>query len=81
MAQEGYPADPRIWRSFERIERRAIESAAFSVFVTGGAAHMYRARYPDVPGARLRVIENGYDEESFAGLEGASRGFPRHVCR
>ncbi len=66
MAQEGYPADPRVRRSFERIEERAIRQARFCVFTTPGAARTYRERYPGT-GDRIAVIENGYDEESFSG--------------
>lgn len=67
MAQDGYPADPRVWRSFKRIEEDALAQARFSVFTTPGAARVYRERYP-ASAARVEVIENGYDEESFAGL-------------
>ena len=67
MAQDGYPEDPRTWESFKRIEQRAIASARFSVFVTPGAARMYRDRYPAVAD-RIHLIENGFDEESFADL-------------
>jgi len=69
MAQEGYPADPSTWQSFKRIEEDAIRHAARCVFVTPGAARMYRERYPEAAGSRLAVIENGYDEESFAAAE------------
>ena len=65
MAQEGYPADPEVWRSFKRIEENALGSARFSVFTTPGAARVYRDRYAACA-ARVEVIENGYDEESFA---------------
>jgi glycosyltransferase involved in cell wall biosynthesis len=68
MAQDGYPADPKTWQSFRKIEERALRNASFSVFVTPGAARTYRERYPDVPEACIAVIENGYDEESFARL-------------
>jgi len=68
MAQEGYPADPRTWQAFKKIEDEALHHAACSAFTTPGAARMYRARYPDVPAERVAVIENGYDEESYAGL-------------
>jgi glycosyltransferase involved in cell wall biosynthesis len=71
MAQDGYPPDPRTWRSFKRIEERAIANARFSVFVTPGAARMYRDRYPAMAD-RITTIENGFDEESFAGLDHAS---------
>lgn len=67
MAQDGYPPDPATWRAFARIEREAVASAAASVFVTRGAAAMYRKRYP-AAAERMVVIENGFDEQSFAGL-------------
>lgn len=68
MAQDGYPEDPNTWRSFRRIEEAALRRASRAVFVTEGAARMYRSRYADLPPGRIRVVENGYDEESFAGL-------------
>ncbi|MCM3879695.1 MAG: glycosyltransferase [Vicinamibacterales bacterium] len=64
MAQVGYPADPKTRAAFERIEEVALTNAALSVFTAPGAAREYRARYPKCSG-RVRVIENGYDEESF----------------
>jgi len=68
MAQDGYPADPKTWRAFKRIEESTLSRAAFSVFSTPGAARTYRERYPDLGPERIAVIENGYDEESYAGL-------------
>jgi hypothetical protein len=70
MAQEGYPADAATWRSFKRIETRAIATARCSVFTTPGAATQYRLRYP-ARADRISVIENGYDDEMFAGLHPA----------
>ena len=69
MAQEGYPAEAKTWRSFERIERGAARHARRLVFVTPSAQALYRARYNDVPAERFALIENGYDEESFAAAE------------
>jgi len=74
MAQEGYPPDPRTWKSYRAIEADAVRRAAFTVFTTPGAASMYRDRYPDVGEQRLRVIENGYDEASFASLGQHDKG-------
>jgi glycosyltransferase involved in cell wall biosynthesis len=68
MAHEGFPPDPDQWRAYERIERQVLPRARFSVFASPGAAQMYATRYPDAA-ARIRVIENGYDEASFARLE------------
>lgn len=65
MAQVGYPADPKTWNSFKRIEEAAHDKAARSIFTTPGAARMYQARYPQ-SADRIRVIENGYDDESFS---------------
>jgi hypothetical protein len=69
MAQVGYPADPRTWRSFDRIERDVAARAALLVFVTPSALAIYRDRYRGLPAERFVMIENGYDEESFATAE------------
>jgi glycosyltransferase involved in cell wall biosynthesis len=65
MAQDGYPADPLTWQSFKHIEADAATHARFCVFTTPGAARIYRERYP-ANADRMVVLENGYDEESFA---------------
>jgi glycosyltransferase involved in cell wall biosynthesis len=76
MAQDGYPTDRKTWNSFKRIEAAAMDRARSSVFVTPGAARMYRERYAQVPQERIAVIENGYDEDSFEGIDAlaASKG-------
>ena len=68
MAQDGYPADPRVWRSFKDIEEDTVLNARFSVFTAPGAARLYRERYPRVA-ERMVVIENGFDQESFAVID------------
>ena len=72
MAQDGYPADRKTWKSFKRIEAAAMDRAQACVFVTPGAARMYRERYADAPQERIAVIENGYDEDSFEGIDAAA---------
>ncbi len=67
MMEEGYPADAATWRAFARVERSTMARATSSVFVTDGAAAMYRSRYPD-RADRVRIIENGFDESSFENL-------------
>jgi glycosyltransferase involved in cell wall biosynthesis len=71
MAQEGYPADPATWKSFDRIERRTVAEARLSTFTTPSAVREYKARYPE-RADRLCLLENGYDEESFAGASGGA---------
>lgn len=73
MAQDGYPTDPQVWQSFKRIEECAVRRASFCVFAAPGAARMYRERYGDASAARLTVVENGYEEESFAPIGNALR--------
>lgn len=68
MAQEGYPSDAKTWRHFKRIEEQAMQQATLAIFTTPGAASIYRNRYPNAK-ARIDVIENGYDEETFAKAE------------
>ena len=70
MAQDGYPADPQTWLQYQAIEKRALEHAALSVFTTPGAARIYRDRYPACA-SKVAVVENGFDEESFAAAEAA----------
>jgi hypothetical protein len=68
MAQRGYPADPRIWRSFRWIEERVLTAARRSLFTSPGAIRDYRTTYPAIPAGRFVLLENGYDEEAFAGV-------------
>lgn len=68
MAQEGYPADPKTWQQFSDIEAAAMSRARLSLFTSPGAAELYRRRYPHAA-ARIDVLENGYDEESFVQAE------------
>ena len=65
MAQEGYPADPLVRQSYLDIEADAAAHAKYCVFTTPGAARTYQERYPSAAN-RMKVLENGYDEESFA---------------
>jgi len=69
MAQADYPADPLTHRAFEWIERRTLNACTRAVFTAPGALRLYAERYPELPASRLGIIENGYDEASFAGLE------------
>ncbi|TAM43297.1 MAG: glycosyltransferase [Burkholderiaceae bacterium] len=67
MAQDGFPADSRTWQSYLAIEADAAAHARYCVFTTPGAARMYQQRYPSAA-SRMVVLENGYDEESFASV-------------
>jgi glycosyltransferase involved in cell wall biosynthesis len=72
MAQDGYPVDQETWRAFKNLEETALAEASLSVFTTPGAARTYRQRYPAFA-ERVHVVENGYDEETFADLNPCSK--------
>lgn len=67
MAHDGYPSDPATWQSYLKVEQKVFAQASRMVFTTPGAARLYRCRYP-AQASRIQVIENGYDEASFAPL-------------
>ncbi|OGB11625.1 MAG: glycosyltransferase [Burkholderiales bacterium RIFCSPHIGHO2_12_FULL_61_11] len=73
MAQDDYPIDLRTRQSYRAIEADAAAQARFCVFTTPGAARIYQQRYP-AAASRMVVLENGYDEESFASAAPLSHG-------
>jgi len=68
MAQDEYPADARLRARLHRLDAKVVRHATRALFTTPGAIAECRARYPDLPAERWALIENGYDEEAFAGL-------------
>ena len=79
MAQIDYPPDLITRQSYVRIETEAAAHAAHCVFTTPGAAQDYRRRYPDTA-SRMLVLENGYDEESFASASPVDARRPPSQC-
>ncbi|MDI4631690.1 glycosyltransferase [Pelomonas sp. V22] len=75
MAQDSYPADPKTWQSYKDIEREAVARAALSTFTTPSCVEEYRQRYP-ARAQDLALLENGYDEDSFAHAGELASGGP-----
>ncbi|MEO8304460.1 MAG: glycosyltransferase [Betaproteobacteria bacterium] len=67
MVQPGYPPHPTTLMKFQQIEEATIQKSHLSIFTTPGAAREYRRRYP-AAADRIVVLENGFDEASFAGI-------------
>lgn len=65
MTEKGTPDVPIVWRCYRWVEQLTVRNCTRLVFTTPGALAVYRARYPDVPASRFRLIENGYDEDDF----------------
>ncbi len=76
MTEEGYPANPRERRLYQRIEQRAVSRAQAVVFTTEGTRRMYTGRYGEDAARRFHVIPNGYGEDNFQRAE-ALRSGPR----
>jgi hypothetical protein len=66
MWQGDYPPDPAVNRAWKELEARVFGAANRVVVTTPGAENEYAGRYPGSIRAKLTVIENGYDEETFA---------------
>jgi hypothetical protein len=65
MLQASYPVS-RLQRAlYGWIERQAISRCSMAVFTTHSAMQSYRARFPQLPASKFKVIENGYDEDGF----------------
>ncbi len=71
MAQADYPADPITHEQFRRIEAHTLRSASLNTFTTPSAVRTYAERYPETV-AKIALLENGYDEESFAAAPSAA---------
>ncbi len=68
MCQADYPTDRRQWRAFEWVERRAVTASRAVTFTAPSALRTYAERYPGEPAARMHRLDNGFDEEDFAGI-------------
>ncbi len=60
-----YPSDARLYSVRRMVEEATIQQCQRCVFVTPGALQIYRERYPQRAGD-MRLVGNGFDEESFA---------------
>lgn len=66
MWQGDYPPDPRLNRAWRELEYKVFSRANAVVVTTPGAASLYASRFPWFQAGRISLIENGYDEETFA---------------
>jgi hypothetical protein len=68
--QQKFPSNSRLFAVRRWIEKRTIQSCQRAVFVTPASLALYRNRYPE-HAHRMRLVENGYDEQSFVDAEQA----------
>ena len=81
MLQSAFPQLARQRKAYAWIERQAMQRCAAAVFTTFSALESYKQRFPGVRHSKLFVIQNGYDEEAFAGLPSGPPATPRQLIR
>jgi glycosyltransferase involved in cell wall biosynthesis len=65
MGQDNYPEDAGVRRAYWELERRVLGQCSAVTVTTEGTAELYRQRYAEFPGQRIRVVPNGFDEQAF----------------
>lgn len=68
MVSHDYPSNRMQRRLWQLLESYVLHQADACVFTTARAAATYMQRYPVAKG-RCHVIENGYDEDAFIGVQ------------
>jgi hypothetical protein len=66
MLQPSYPTHAMQRKFYRWIEYQTITHCQRAVFTTHSALDAYRRRFPEIAASKFSVIENGYDEDSFA---------------
>jgi glycosyltransferase involved in cell wall biosynthesis len=69
MWQHDWPVEATANRVWRKLEREVVLAADRLVFVAPSAITMYQERFPELPDAKLSLLENGYDEEVFKRAE------------
>jgi len=79
MWQADWPPEPRANAAWRRLEGEIFSKANRAVFTAPGALELYAQRFPGFDPEHLTVIENGYDEETFARAESGLQGWRPEV--
>lgn len=87
MMQSSYPTGASQRKVYGWIEKQTMTHCHTAVFTTHSAMQSYRERFPQLPAAKFKVIENGYDEDGFLGdadapaqaAQGEAAGAPRRM--
>ncbi|MBS0366442.1 MAG: glycosyltransferase [Proteobacteria bacterium] len=77
MWQADWPPEPRANAAWVVLEKQIFARADRAVFTAPSSVDIYAARFPRFGLDRMSVIENGYDEETFARAEQAAGGRER----
>lgn len=72
MYQDGFPQGWLLRRAYRWIERKTVQYSSLQIFTTPGAVEQCATKYPELNPKRIRLIENGYEEEIFDSIAGNS---------
>lgn len=78
LTEDHHPRDRTTWRVWRWLEQQAMRRASLLLFTARSTLRMYRQRYPEIPGEKFLLLPNGYDEEDFIHVHGASASKPAH---
>ena len=68
MTEDEYPENKTRRMIYRWIEKKVIEQSERTIFTTPGTLEMYMDRYNNLSHSKFCIIENGFDEEKFAGI-------------
>lgn len=69
MTEEDYPRNPTVFKLYRWLERKVMQHARYVVVTTPGVKRVYEHRYGDVCKKKIKIIQNGFDENKFAAVE------------
>ena len=69
MTEEDYPRHPTVFKLYRWLEKKVMQHAHYVVVTTPGVKRVYGQRYGDLCKDKIKIIQNGFDENKFAAVE------------
>ena len=84
MTEEDYPSNPTVFKWFRWLEGKVMQHASYVVVTTPGVKRVYGERYGSECEKKIKIIQNGFDENKFASIEASlnstsSQDVPNHA--
>ena len=69
MTEEDYPRHPTVFKLYRWLEKKVMQHARYVVVTTPGVKRVYEQRYANICRGKIKIIQNGFDENKFAAVE------------
>jgi len=69
MTEEDYPRNPTVFKCYRWLEKKVMQHAHYVVVTTPGVKRVYGERYGKDCESKIKIIQNGFDENKFASVE------------